>query len=71
MKLSSLTNKRVVIYKMMLYISSYIPIFIMIFINKMERLNFASIFKTIQGNFNFWILIIFISGICLIIISDF
>ncbi|WP_214551039.1 hypothetical protein, partial [Staphylococcus pseudintermedius] len=49
----------------------YIPIFIMIFINKMERLNFASIFKTIQGNFNFWILIIFISGICLIIISDF
>lgn len=59
------------LYKMGMYISSYFPIFLMIFINNMESISLNSFYKNVCENNLFWAIIFIIMGSSLLIISDF
>ncbi|KAA9273398.1 hypothetical protein F6I12_11525, partial [Staphylococcus epidermidis] len=59
------------IYKMNLYISSYIPIFLMIFIKSMESISLKQILITFLKNWIFWGAIILLCIICVIVLFDF
>lgn len=58
-------------YKFGLYFSSYLPIFLMIFLNNMNNLSLQSLKETLYNNISFWILMLFSLGICLIIMGRF
>ncbi len=45
------------IFKMSLFISSYIPLYVLIFINDMEELNIESVLEVYNKNNIFWIII--------------
>lgn len=59
------------IYKMNLYISSYIPIFLMIFIKSMKNISLKQILITFLNNWIFWGAIILLCIICTIVLLDF
>lgn len=59
------------IYKMGMYISSYIPIFLMIFINSMDEISLEGVFDAFHKNKWFWLFIFIIMGLCLFVICDF
>lgn len=56
---------------MSLYISSYIPIFLMIFINDMESIGFIQIKNTFLKNWIFWAIITVIILVCIVALWDF
>ncbi|HAR4535575.1 TPA: hypothetical protein PIW27_000178 [Staphylococcus aureus] len=59
------------IYKMNLYISSYIPIFLMIFIKSMENISLKQISITFLKNWMFWGAVILLCVICILVLLDF
>ncbi|MFK3832761.1 hypothetical protein [Staphylococcus saprophyticus] len=59
------------LYKMSLYITSYIPIFLMIFINHMNTISFEEIINSFLRNWIFWSIIVLIFVICGFVLCDF
>lgn len=59
------------LYKMSLYTTSYIPIFLIIFINNMNNISFKEVQNTFIKNWVFWGLVILIFSGCIIVLCDF
>ncbi|TPR12621.1 hypothetical protein [Apilactobacillus timberlakei] len=55
-----------ILFKCFIFISSYIPIFIMIFLNNLKKFNSVEFKNTVNMNRNFWISLLLISVISLI-----
>lgn len=57
-----------ILFKWVIFISSYVPIFVMIFLNNLSNFTFYSLKKTWQINTLFWWILIIISIVSVIIL---
>ncbi|MGW7975321.1 hypothetical protein BU116_13225 [Staphylococcus xylosus] len=59
------------LYKMSLYTTSYIPIFLLIFINNMNNVSFKEMQNTFIKNWIFWGIMIVRFIVCILALCDF